>query len=102
MIYITNLIYIKENTVETFEEYESIAIPIIARYNGRLLLRIRPENKSVISADMPVPFEIHFVEFASESDFNNFQKDEERKKFLYLKERTIHSNFLVMGQQLSF
>ena len=42
MIYITQLIYIKQGQEEVFDEFESIAIPIISKYNGKLLFRIRP------------------------------------------------------------
>ena len=42
MIFITQLIYLKEGQETIFHQFEDIAIPIIAKYNGRLLLRVRP------------------------------------------------------------
>ena len=100
MIYITNLVYILPGSESIFEEYESIVIPVISRYGGRMLLRIRPDKPSVIQALVEVPHEIHFVEFPSDDDFQNFLKDEERKKFMYLKEKTIRSNFMTKGLPL--
>lgn len=37
MIYITQLIYIVEGREDIFDQFESVAIPIIAKYNGELL-----------------------------------------------------------------
>jgi hypothetical protein len=48
MIYILQLIYIKEGQEEVFHQFEDVAIPIISKYNGRLLLRVRPDENSFI------------------------------------------------------
>lgn len=97
MIYITQLIYIKPGQEKTFQEFEDVAIPIISKYNGKLLLRIRPTENSFIENKIDQPYEIHLVEFESEQDFDNFTQDEERKNFLHLKERSIKSSFLIKG-----
>jgi len=78
-VYITQLIYIKEGQEKVFDQFESVAIPIISKYNGRMLLRVRPRERSYIEADMEKPYEIHLVEFDSDQDFRNFMKDEERR-----------------------
>lgn len=100
MIYITQLIYIKEGKEEIFHEFEEIAIPSILRYNGRLTLRIRPKENSIIENNIEVPYEIHFVEFDSQVDFDNFKIDEERKRFLHLKEQSVRSTILIQGVRL--
>ena len=100
MIYITQLIYIKEGREKTFHEFEDVAIPIIAKYNGRLLLRVRPQKEGFIENSIDKPYEIHLVEFDSEQDFKNFMLDEERKKFLHLKEQSIESSILYKGEKL--
>jgi uncharacterized protein (DUF1330 family) len=100
MIYITQLIYIKEGQESVFHQFEDIAIPAILKYNGRLLIRIRPDDSSVIDSTIEKPYEIHLVEFDSEQDFENFKHDEERKKFLHLKEQSIKSAVLIVGTQL--
>lgn len=100
MIYITQLIYIKEGMEAIFHQFEDIAIPAILKYNGRLLLRVRPDDDAVIENNIEKPYEIHFVEFNSENDLKNFMNDEERKKFLHLKEQSIKSVFLVKGTKL--
>ena len=97
MIHITQLVYIKPGQEATFDQFESVAIPIIAKYNGKFLLRVRPSAESVIEAAMEKPYEIHLTEFASDADFQNFMKDEERKKFLHLKEISVESSILYVG-----
>lgn len=97
MIYITQLIYVIPGQEEVFHQFEDIAIPIISKYNGRLLLRVRPDDHSFIEHHIDKPYEIHFVEFDTEGDFENFKQDEERKKFLHLKEQSIKAAILVQG-----
>ena len=100
MIFFTQLIYIKEGQEAVFHQFEDIAIPTISKYNGRLLLRIRPTEDTMIEATVERPYEVHLVEFDSEDDFVNFSKDEERKRFLHLKEQSIRSVVLIKGTQL--
>ena len=97
MIYITQLIYVKDGQEDLFHQFEGIAIPIISRYNGRLLLRIRPDEQSFIAHSIDKPYEIHLVEFNSEQDFENFKQDDERTKFLLLKEQSIKATILIQG-----
>ena len=97
MIFITQLIYIKSGQEEVFHQFEDVALPIIAKYNGRLLLRVRPDDKSFIENHIEKPYEIHLVEFDQEKDFENFKHDEERKKFLHLKEQSIKAAVMIQG-----
>jgi uncharacterized protein (DUF1330 family) len=100
MIFITQLIYIKEGQESIFHQFEDIAIPAILKYNGRLLIRVRPDHYSIIEDNIGGPYEIHLVEFDSEQDFVNFQRDEERKKFLHLKDQSVKSVLLIKGTKL--
>jgi uncharacterized protein (DUF1330 family) len=100
MIYITQLIYIIAGQENIFHQFEDIAIPIISKYNGRLLLRVRPSENSFIEHPIDRPYEIHLVEFDTEQDFENFKQDEERKKFLHLKEQSIRGSILIQGNKL--
>jgi len=100
MFYITQLIYIKEGQENLFHQFEALAIPIISKYRGRLLFRIRPTENTFIEHHIDKPYEIHLVEFNSEEDFQNFSKDEERKQFLHFKEQSIKSVLLIKGTEL--
>ena len=97
MLYCTQLISFKEGQEESFEQFESIAIPLISKYNGRLLLRLRPKEDDVIESAIETPYEIHLVAFDTEQDFVNFMNDDERQRFLNLKERSISSSVLIKG-----
>lgn len=96
-IYITQLIYLNDGEENTFYQFEDIAIPIISKYNGKLLLRVRPSKNEIVESNIDHPYEIHLVEFATEVDFENFKQDEERKKSLHLKEKSIKSVLLIKG-----
>ena len=99
-IYITQLIYIKDERENIFDQFESIAIPAIAKYNGKLLLRIRPKENAFIAHTIEKPYEIHLASFPTNGDFQLFMRDEERKKFLHLKEDAIQSTVLIKGHEL--
>jgi hypothetical protein len=100
MIFITQLIYILEGQENVFDEFEAIAIPAISKYNGRLLFRIRPDESAYIESNIENPYEIHLVEFETDNDFAKFMQDEERKRFLHLKEQSIKSILLLKGTKL--
>lgn len=100
MLYITQLIYILEGQEAVFDQFEAIAIPLISKYNGKLLLRVRPGQDAFIESNVEKPYEIHLVQFETENDFADFMQDEERKGFLYLKERSIQSVLLIKGEKL--
>ena len=100
MIYITQLIYVIEGKEEVFHQFEDLAIPVISKYNGRLTLRIRPSEETIIERNIEKPYEVHLVEFDSQQDFDNFKQDEERKQFLHLKEQSIKASLLVQGTAL--
>jgi uncharacterized protein (DUF1330 family) len=100
MIYITQLIYIIEGQEKIFDEFESVAIPTILKHNGKLLFRVRPTDNNFIESHIEKPYEIHFVEFETQQDFDNFMKDEERVKYLHLKKQSIKTSILIKGTKL--
>lgn len=99
-IYITQIIYLKEGQEKVFNQFENVVIPTIVKYNGRLLLRIRPTIDCVIESNIERPYEIHIVEFNSEQDFENFKSDKERQNFLHLKEQSIKASTIIQGTKI--
>lgn len=97
MIYLTQLIYVKPGQESVFDEFEQIAIPIVNKYNGKMLLRTRIEN--VIDSFIGKPYEIHLVAFESEDDFQNFLKDDERARVLHLKDQSVDKVVLYKGSK---
>ncbi len=100
MIYITQLIYIVEGQEAVFDAFEALALPIIPKYNGQLLFRLRPGGSAFIESKLEHPYEIHFVSFDTENDLNNYMQDEERKSFLHLKNQSIRSAMLIKGEKM--
>ncbi|MEQ9230798.1 MAG: DUF1330 domain-containing protein [Cyclobacteriaceae bacterium] len=99
-VFITQLIYVIPGKEDVFDQFEAIAIPIISKYNGRLLFRIRPSVETIIETSIEPPYEIHLVEFDSAQDFEEFKLDEERKQFLHLKKQSIKEAFLIEGTKI--
>ncbi|HLO58436.1 MAG TPA: hypothetical protein VK179_06820 [Bacteroidales bacterium] len=100
MIYITQLIYIEPGKEKEFENFESVVIPLIEKYNGRLLFRLRPAEDAYISFLGERPYEVHFAEFDSEQDFRNYGNDPERLENLYLKDISVRTSMVIMGNRL--
>jgi antibiotic biosynthesis monooxygenase (ABM) superfamily enzyme len=100
MIYFTQLIYVNEGQEEVFHQFEEVAIPLIGKYNGQLLLRIRPTDNAYIEQAIDKPYEVHLVKFDTEADFQAFQQDESRKQFLHLKEQSVKASMLIQGVKL--
>lgn len=100
MIFITQLIYIVAGQERIFDEFEAIAIPRIPKHNGKLLFRVRPDEDAYIESNIENPYEIHLVQFKTENDLRNYMQDEERKKFLHLKEQSIKSVILIKGEKI--
>lgn len=101
MLYFTQLVYLQPGQEEIFDQFEAIALPLIDKYNGRLLLRVRPAADAYLASSIDQPYEIHLVEFNTNDDFVNFSKDEVRKKFLHLKEQAIKSAWLIRGERIA-
>ena len=101
MIYLTQLIFVKEGKEEVLNEFENFAIPLMEKYGGKIIYRMRPEADSYVTANEPIPYEIHFISFNSEEDLAAFLKDDERQKFVHLKNESVESIFLVKGKRMT-
>jgi uncharacterized protein (DUF1330 family) len=97
MIYVTQLVYLNPGKEAAFHAFEDLAIPLISRHGGQLLLRVRPTPESVIAAEIEVPYELHVVGFNSEADFKAFSEDPDRQRMLHLKNESVRSSMLVIG-----
>ena len=100
MIYITQLIFVKAGKEAQFLEFERHAIPLMAKYNGQVIYRIRPDKEHFIDETKALPYEIHFISFASEQDLANFMKDDSRLAFKHLKDESVKSTILVKGERM--
>lgn len=100
MIYITQLVFIKEEKEAIFQEFESHAVPLMEKYGGKMLYRIRPQKENFLSSNSELPYEIHIITFNIEKELNAFMKDNIRLNYLHLKEASIKSILLLKGKKI--
>jgi hypothetical protein len=100
MIYITQLIFVKEGKEATFLEFESLVIPLMKRYEGKVIYRVRPNVEQFIDETKETPYEIHFVSFESEKGLNDYLNDKSRLDFMHLKDDSVNAIIAVKGEKL--
>lgn len=100
MIYFTQLIYVVPGREAEFHAFEEIAIPAMAQYGGKLLMRIRPDRGSFIAGEEEPPYEIHLVSFEDEAGFQGFTGNEARRRAMHLKETSVSRIVLIRGQAI--
>lgn len=100
MIYITQLVFVKEGKEETFLEFEGHALPLMEKYNGRIIYRLRPGKESFIAEQKELPYEIHIISFDSQADLDNFMNDKSRLDYIHLKNESIKSTLLIKGERM--
>src|SRR5262245_14543195 len=97
MIYVTQLVYVHEGGEGTFQEFEEVALPLLARYRGELVLRFRLERSTQIGGSEDTPYEVHVVRVESEADLTAYSNDAERQRALPLKERSVRRAIIIKG-----
>jgi hypothetical protein len=97
MIYLTQLVYVRPGEEQTFREFEDVVLPLLAKYGGELLLRLRPTAESVVSASIELPYEIHFLRFGSEEAIERYARDEARQRVIELRDRSLRATLLIKG-----
>jgi hypothetical protein len=97
MIYITQLIYLKPGKGDVFDSFEAVVIPLISRYKGQLLLRVRPDAGAFIEGEAEPPYEIHLAAFPSEADLEAYIKDRERMEAMPLKDASVERIVMIRG-----
>jgi hypothetical protein len=97
MIYLTQLIYVREGEEPTFHEFEESVLGLLPKYRGELVLRLRPDPRSKIDGSAEAPYEVHIVSFESDEDFARYSNDEQRKRMLPYKDKSVRNALLFKG-----
>jgi len=97
MVYLTQLVYLNPGKEAMFHAFEDVALALIPKHGGQLLLRVRPTAETVIAATVEIPYEVHIVCFPGEDDFKAFSQDAERQRIIHLKDESVRSSMLVKG-----
>lgn len=100
MLYITQLVFVHEGKEELFREFEDQVLPLMPKYGGKLLYRIRPNLESVLVDTGEQPYEIHVISFESEDGLQQYSRDDTRSKFLHLKEASVKSQLILKGSKV--
>jgi len=97
MLYFTQIVFVKENQEETFNLFESHVLPLLKKYNGTLIYRVRPTDDCIIETTIGHPYELHLVTFPTEADFEGYRDDKERLQHMHLKEASIEKALMIKG-----
>lgn len=97
MVFITQLVYVNPGKESVFDDFEAVAIALIGKHGGELLLRLRPSAEGVIAGSIELPYEIHLVRFPSDQALASFMADPERQGLLHLKNDSVRSSLVVRG-----
>jgi hypothetical protein len=100
MLYYTQVIFVKEGKEDQFNLFESHVLPLLGKYNGTLLYRVRPAESAIIETNIGHPYELHVITFPTKADFEGFCNDKERLLYLHLKEGSIEKALLIEGNML--
>jgi hypothetical protein len=99
MLYYTQLIFVKEGREDDFHLFESHVLPLLKKYNGILVYRVRPTDDCIIESTIR-PYELHLVTFPTRADFDGYARDPDRLKHMPLKELSIEKAMLIEGELL--
>jgi hypothetical protein len=98
MLYFTQIIFVKEDQEGVFNLFESHVLPLLEKYNGTLIYRVRPTGNCVIETTIGHPYELHLVTFPTKEDFEAYRDDKERMQYMHLKEAAIEKALLIEGK----
>ena len=76
------------NKTDNVQDKEAL-LPHLQKLGGKLLYRFRPNEKSIMHSDGDPPYEIHIITFNSKEELQNYLENDERKKYLHLKEDSV-------------
>jgi hypothetical protein len=100
MLYFTQIIFVRDGQQDQFNLFESHVLPLLKKYNGTLVYRVRPGDSCVIESTIGNPYELHLITFHARADFEGYRDDKERLRYLPLKEGSIEKAMLIEGQLL--
>ena len=94
MIYLTQIMYVHAGREATFEAFESVVLPLLAKYRGELVLRLRCDK---IAGTAESPHEVHIVTFEAEEDLDRYSNDPDRQRVLPLRNESVQRSMLIKG-----
>ena len=99
-IFYTQLIFLKAQQDQAFQEFENLVLPLLEKHSGKLLYRVRPSAEDVVESSIGKPYEIHLIRFESKRDFESYRDDPDRKQHAPLKEKSVEKAVLIEGIEI--
>lgn len=100
MIYVAQLIYIKPGKESIFQEFEKEVIPLMEKYTGKIVQRLRPQAETYVEGEEEKPYEIHVISFDSAEKMQEFLDDKTRLQFEHLKDDSVQSILMFKGEEI--
>jgi uncharacterized protein (DUF1330 family) len=101
MIVLTQLVYVVPGREADFHAFEDVVLPLLGKYGGALLLRVRPPADAVIAGTLEAPYEIHLVQFPDEDALARYGADDERQRVLHRKDASVRTAWLARGVRVA-
>jgi hypothetical protein len=98
-IVVTQLVYVRPGHEQQFLEFEARVLPLLAKHDGELLLRVRPPPNAVVGGSWAPPYEVHVLRFASRAALAGYADDPVRRGALHLKDESVGATILIEGVQ---
>ena len=83
--------YVREGLEADVQQFEEIFLPRLSQYWGELVLRLRTDRTANIAGSGDLPYEVDVVRFESEEGLVRYSNDEERQRWLHLKDQSVRS-----------
>ena len=96
-VYYTILIYIKPGQEATFRSYEHQALPLMARYGGRVELFLQPDT---VTGDLDRPDEIHVLSFETDDGYARYRQDPRSIELAPLRLASVDKAIFLKGRRL--
>jgi hypothetical protein len=97
VLYVTQLVYLNPGKEDAFHEFEDAVLPLLEKYKGELLLRLRPGADNVVAGSLEAPYEVHLIRFPDEGALTAYARDDERERVLFKKTEAVRATLLVKG-----
>jgi len=92
MIEIIVLLEVKDKV--SFKEFESRAIKIMNKYNGKLVSAFRPNKEESTLRNI---FEVHYLEFPDIDAFSSYKSDHEHNDLKELRNKAISKTSIIVS-----
>ena len=97
-LFVTQLIFLREGQRESFEEYEDAVIPLLEKYRGQLMYRIKCHEDYVQCRLNEMPHEIHIISFPNQAALKNYLEDPKRQELANLREGIVRQDLSILGR----